>query len=87
MTNTIRTKLGEGGRVIIPASFRNNLSISQGDDIILHLSEGMICITTPDQSLRKLQAKVKSSINGTNQNIATEDALSVMENSEEADHE
>lgn len=68
--STVRTKLGEGGRVIIPTAFRNFLNISQGDDIILRLSDDTIYITTPNQALRKLQAKVKHSINSINQEIS-----------------
>jgi AbrB family looped-hinge helix DNA binding protein len=78
----IRTKLGEGGRVIIPTAFRNSLNISQGDDIILHLSDDTIYITTPNQALRKLQAKVKNCINATGQNISLVDELLATRRSE-----
>ena len=33
--SAVRTKLGEGGRVIVPATFRQNLHLEVGDDIIL----------------------------------------------------
>lgn len=56
----IRTKMGEGGRVIIPAMFRQSLQLKAGDDIILHFENNEIHITTPEQALIKLQAKVKS---------------------------
>lgn len=82
MTDTFRTKLGEGGRVIIPAAFRSNLSLSPGDDIILHLSEDTICMTTPNQALRKLQAKVKSSISAIGENISLVDELLATRRSE-----
>lgn len=58
----IRTKLGEGGRVIIPMTFRQNLHLSPGDDLILHIEDNEIHITTPEQALFKLQSKVKSNI-------------------------
>lgn len=82
--SAIRTKLGEGGRVIIPTAFRNSLNISQGDDIILHLSgaDDTIYITTPNQALRKLQAKVKNCINDTGQNISLVDELLATRRSE-----
>lgn len=75
MKDTIWTKVGENGRINIPAIFRNNLEISAGDDIILHLQENAIYITTPDQSLHKLQAKVKDRINAIGQNISLVDEL------------
>lgn len=84
--NPIRTKLGEGGRVIIPTAFRNHLNIFQGDDIILHLNDETIYITTPNQSLCRLQAKVKSCINGTDKNISLVDKLLATRRSE-VDHE
>lgn len=61
--STIRTKLGEAGRVIIPATFRQNLRLKQGDDLILHMQDDIIYITTPNQALRTLQTKVKNYFN------------------------
>ena len=58
--NDVRTKIGEGGRVIIPVIFRHAIHLEPGDDIILHLEGNEIYITTPEQALLKLQAKVKS---------------------------
>ncbi|KJW02581.1 hypothetical protein REIP_0592 [Rickettsia endosymbiont of Ixodes pacificus] len=36
---TMRTKLGEGGRIVIPASFHQNLHLLPGDDIVLHMKK------------------------------------------------
>ncbi len=71
----IRTKLGEGGRVIIPAMFRHNLHLEAGDDIILHMQENVIYITTPNQALHKLQAKVKNYTDATGEHISLVDEL------------
>ncbi len=71
----IRTKLGEGGRVIIPAMFRQNLHLEAGDDIILHMQENVIYITTPNQALHKLQTKVKNYVNATGEHISLVDEL------------
>jgi AbrB family looped-hinge helix DNA binding protein len=60
--NAIRSKLGNNGRIIIPSSFRQNLHLNKGDDIILHVEENVIFITTPAQSLRKLQEKFKNCV-------------------------
>ena len=38
----VRTKLGKGGRVIIPTAFRQNLHLETGDDIILHMEDNLI---------------------------------------------
>ena len=76
--NPMRTKLGEGGRINIPIAFRQNLHLSVGDDVILHIQEDMIYITTPDQALRKLQEKVKNHIDSTGEHISLVDELIAM---------
>ena len=41
MTET-RTKLGEGGRVVIPAEYRRTLGVGPGDEVILALEDGAV---------------------------------------------
>jgi len=82
----IRTKLGKGGRVIIPTAFRQNLHLETGDDIILHMEDNTIYLTTAEQALRKLQNKVKNYINTTGQNISLADELITIRR-KEAEHE
>lgn len=72
---TMRTKLGEGGRVVIPASFRQSLHLLPGDDIVLHMKENVIYITTPNQALAKLQEKVKNYTDPTGTKISLADEL------------
>ena len=78
----IRTKLGKGGRVIIPTAFRQNLHLETGDDVILHMEDNVIYLTTAEQALRKLQNKVKNYINTTGQNISLADELIAMRRNE-----
>jgi AbrB family looped-hinge helix DNA binding protein len=73
--SVIRTKLGEGGRMIIPAAFRNNLHLNVGDDIILHMQDDTIYITTPHRALQKLQNKVKHYFGNTGKQISLADEL------------
>ena len=82
----IRTKLGKSGRVIIPTAFRQNLHLETGDDIILHMEDNTIYLTTAEQALRKLQNKVKNYIKTTGQNISLADELITMRR-KEAEHE
>jgi len=81
----IRTKIGDGGRVIIPAIFRQALHLESGDDIILHFEDNEILITTPEQTLIKLQAKVKSYIDKADKPIALVDELIAMRRAEAKD--
>ena len=78
----VRTKLGKGGRVIIPTAFRQNLHLETGDNIILHMEDNLIYLTTAEQALRTLQNKVKNYINTTGQNISLTDELITMRRNE-----
>ena len=53
-----KTKLGENGRVVIPASYREALGIKTGDDLILELKDGEVRLYTRRQALRRAQALV-----------------------------
>jgi bifunctional DNA-binding transcriptional regulator/antitoxin component of YhaV-PrlF toxin-antitoxin module len=75
----IRTKLGKGGRVIIPTAFRQNLHLETGDDIILHMEDNLIYLTTTEQALQK---KVKNYIKATDRNISLVDELITMRRNE-----
>jgi len=83
---TMRTKLGEGGRIVIPASFRQNLHLLPGDDIVLHMKENIIYITTPNQALAELQAMVKNYTDSTGEKISLVDEL-IKSRRLEASHE
>jgi len=80
--SAIRAKLGDGGRVIIPAAFRQNMHLIAGDDIMLNMQDGVIYITTPNQALRKLQTKVKNYTNATDQGISLLDQLIAIRRSD-----
>ena len=56
----MRTKIGAGGRVIIPFSIRERMHFSVGDEIVLHVKDEGLCITTVEQALHQLQQKVKT---------------------------
>jgi AbrB family looped-hinge helix DNA binding protein len=84
--NDIRTKIGEGGRVIIPTLFRQAMHLNAGDDIILHIEDNEIHITTPEQALLKLQAKVRSYLDKTEEAVSLVDEL-ISSRRSEANHE
>ena len=82
----IKTKLGKNVRVIIPTAFRQNLHLQTGDDIIIHMEDNLIYLTTAEQALHRLQKKVKSYMNATGQNFSLVDEL-ISERRKEAEHE
>ena len=54
----IRTKLAEGGRIVIPAEYRQALGLHIGDEVILRLEEGGVRIFTPQQAIKHAQELV-----------------------------
>jgi AbrB family looped-hinge helix DNA binding protein len=51
----IRTRLTDGGRVVIPAEYRQVLGLQVGDELILHLEDGEVHIFTPQQAIKRAQ--------------------------------
>lgn len=56
-TNTAR--MGKSGRLVIPVELRRKLGIEAGDELILHLDEKGLHVSTPAQALMRAQAFVK----------------------------
>ena len=54
-----KTKLGKGGRVIVPAEYRRELGVEPGDEIILHLDEEGLRLYTLAQAVARAQALVR----------------------------
>jgi AbrB family looped-hinge helix DNA binding protein len=55
----IMTKIGEGGRIVIPASYRQALGLNTGDEVVLQLEEREIRILSRRQAIKQVQAAVK----------------------------
>ena len=58
MTQT-RTKLTEGGRIVIPSEYRQALGLQIGDEVILRLEDGEVRIFTPEQAIKHAQELVR----------------------------
>jgi AbrB family looped-hinge helix DNA binding protein len=54
----VSVKLGEGGRVVIPAEFRKALGIDVGDELILHMENGTIVLLTRKQAIHYVQEQM-----------------------------
>jgi AbrB family looped-hinge helix DNA binding protein len=57
--NEYRAKLGENGRIIIPAQCRKQLQLEQGEELILRVENAELHIFSLKHSLKKAQALVK----------------------------
>lgn len=55
----IKTRLGKGGRVVIPAEYRKKLGIEPGDEIIVSFKDGEIKISTIKEAVRRAQEIVR----------------------------
>lgn len=60
----VRTKIGSGGRIIIPSIIREKLHMSIGDEVILQVKEEELYITTAEHALQKIREKVKKYTKG-----------------------
>ncbi len=51
----IKTKLAEGGRIVIPPEYRQALGLRIGDEVILRLEDGTLRLFTPRQAIEHVQ--------------------------------
>ncbi len=60
--NESKTKLGQGGRVVIPTEYRRKLGLEAGDEILMRLDEEGLRLYTPAQAVARAQALVRRHI-------------------------
>ena len=53
------TKLGEGGRIVVPSAFRKALGIQTGDDLIMVLENDELRIMSPRRAIARARALVR----------------------------
>jgi AbrB family looped-hinge helix DNA binding protein len=53
-----RTQLGLNGRIVIPASYRKQLQLKPGDELVLHVEDDELRIFTLKHSLKRVQNAV-----------------------------
>ena len=53
------TKIGEGGRLIIPAAYRKALNLHPGDELIIRIENGELRLFRQSQALQRIRAAVK----------------------------
>ncbi|MGH2355402.1 MAG: AbrB/MazE/SpoVT family DNA-binding domain-containing protein [Chloroflexota bacterium] len=57
--NAIRTKMGAGGRIVIPAEYRKAMGIEPGDPVTIYLDEDGLRVLTTEQAVRRAQQIVR----------------------------
>lgn len=60
--NASRTKLGKNGRVVIPASFRDELGLKDGDDLTMKIVDGEVRISSPNLAIKRARDMVSKHV-------------------------
>ncbi|MGH7999556.1 MAG: AbrB/MazE/SpoVT family DNA-binding domain-containing protein [Brasilonema sp.] len=55
----IKTKISEGGRVVIPSEYRKQLGLEVGDEVMIQLVDGEMRIFTLEQAVKRAQEIVR----------------------------
>jgi AbrB family looped-hinge helix DNA binding protein len=58
----VRTRLGENGRVVIPAEFRRRLGLKVGDPLVVRLDEDGLSIESRRAAVRAAQRMVRERV-------------------------
>ncbi len=59
---SVKTKVTEGGRIVIPAKLRQALGIEIGENVTLSVKDNVLQITTQKEALRRIQALVRQHV-------------------------
>ena len=51
----IKTKIGEGGRIVIPAEYRKALGIKPGDTVLMAIKDGELRIWTFQHAVKRFR--------------------------------
>ncbi len=54
----VRAKIAEGGRIVIPAEYRQAMGLQIGDEVILQLEGEELCIFSINQAIKRAQELV-----------------------------
>ena len=57
--NDIKTKIAEGGRLVIPARYRKALGLKAGDEVVLVLQDDEIRVVSARRAIARAQALVR----------------------------
>ena len=57
--DSVRVRIGEGGRLVIPAAYRKALGLRVRDEVILALDDDQLRIYTVDVAIRRAQELVR----------------------------
>ena len=67
----MKTKVREGGRIVIPAAYRKALGLKSGDEVLLTLDDGELRVVSTRQAIARAQSLIRRYIPG-NRNLSAE---------------
>ena len=59
MVAVARARMGEGGRLVIPAAYRHELHLSKDQEVLLSLEEGTLRVVPINFAVARAQALIK----------------------------
>jgi AbrB family looped-hinge helix DNA binding protein len=59
---SVKTKITEGGRIVIPAKMREAMGLKVGTNVTLTVRDGSLRITTRDEAFRRIDEMMKDHI-------------------------
>ena len=59
MAKQTRMRVGQNGRMVIPAAFRKAMGIEVGDEILLRMEDDELRITTQQRRIRRAQRRAQ----------------------------
>ena len=57
--DSVKTKLGQGGSIVLSAEFREALGAKIGDELILSLEDDEVCVYTRKAAIKRTQGMFK----------------------------
>jgi AbrB family looped-hinge helix DNA binding protein len=61
-TERLDLQVGPGGRIVIPAAFREAMQVKEGDRVMARVVDGELRVITPAMGVRKAQKMVRETI-------------------------
>lgn len=58
----MNTRLGQGGRLVVPAEMRQALGIQEGDELVLVMRDDFFEVMTPARAIRRAQEAVRQHV-------------------------
>jgi AbrB family looped-hinge helix DNA binding protein len=55
-------KVDSAGRIVLPAEGRKELGLHPGSEVIVHFDDGEFRVTTREEAIRRIQARVRKYI-------------------------